>query len=782
MSDDHRNKRALSRSARQLILGVFLLAFAAGVTLSALVWMHGRAAQAGLQVLQSETLPTLERISRLKADVVALEPAAYRLALVHPPPINEVRVLRERIRSDLKALAAQPQLTGGILTATRSFSDIEWHLNELDEALRDHGARSPAIDDLVGRIGQSCSLIIGQLDRLQQDVELHAAAKLESAALNSQLVTGIVAGFSLLLLAVVAVGGFLARAWIGASAEMHRLSTFPARNPNPVLSLTASGRLEYANTAAYRLLARLAPDGSPLALLPDDFYRRLPTLKAAESARWEYRRFGREFGCGIHYLGDYDVLHAYVSDITDRKRAEEQLVHQSYHDALTGLPNRLQFRERLTESLTGNGALRAAILLLAPDRSQSWHETLGLSEHDLLIQSLASRIEQVLATCRDDCGNAQLYRFDDERFAVLMESPPDDDSPARVFGALRTALATPFEVNSRALHVALSGGASVFPSDGGGVEALVIAAESALHQAQQAGGDDFRFYSPQMNARAGEMLELENDLRYAVARGEMRLYYQPQICLQSGRIVGAEALVRWQHPTRGLVPPGDFIPLAESTGLINEIGTWVVGEAVRQNAAWRREGLTPIAVAVNLSARRFRTGTIEGVVRDALAVAALPADALELEVTESVAMHDVESTIATMTALKAIGVQLSIDDFGTGYSSLSYLKRFPLDKLKIDQSFIRALAPDGADAAIVRSIIALADALGLSTIAEGVETENQRALLHAWSCREIQGYLISRPVPANKLAALLAGNPAVDVDDGHCPAPATGTLLAAGRS
>jgi EAL domain-containing protein (putative c-di-GMP-specific phosphodiesterase class I) len=313
------------------------------------------------------------------------------------------------------------------------------------------------------------------------------------------------------------------------------------------------------------------------------------------------------------------------------------------------------------------------------------------------------------------------------------------------------AFAHPFKLDGREFFLTLSIGVCRFPGDGEDVGRLLVNAENAMFLAKRAGRNNYQFYVRDMNSASAERLEMETALRHAVQRGELVLHYQPSIALESGRITAVEALVRWVHPTRGMVPPDKFIPLADETGLIAEVGKWVLFEACRQTKYWHDHGIPGLKVSVNVSAVQFRQGDLTEVVAAALAQTGLPGTCLDLEITETVLMQEAQATIATLKSLKAMGVCVSVDDFGTGYSSLAYLKRFPIDTLKIDKSFMREVTVDSHNAAIVRTVIALAKSLDLESIAEGVETSEQVDFLRAEGCDRLQGYFFSRPLPAPAL-------------------------------
>jgi EAL domain-containing protein (putative c-di-GMP-specific phosphodiesterase class I) len=326
---------------------------------------------------------------------------------------------------------------------------------------------------------------------------------------------------------------------------------------------------------------------------------------------------------------------------------------------------------------------------------------------------------------------------------------------AALANAIRAAFVEPFAIDAHRVGVTFSIGIALYPDDGRDFAALFKCADTAMHSAEEAGRNAYRFFTPEMNVDLREQMRLTGALLPALRRGEFVLHYQPQVDMASGRIVGAEALIRWQHPEDGLIPPGRFIPLAEQSGHIVDIGEWVLNEACRLARAWRDEGLPPLVVAVNLSALQFKRSRVDELVAEALALAGLPPSCLELELTESILLQDVATTMLTLQSLKAAGVHLSIDDFGTGYSSLSYLKQLAVDKLKIDQSFVRDMLTDEDGASIVRAIIQLGHSLQLTVIAEGVETEAQLAFLGNSGCDEVQGYLLGRPLPADGFAELL---------------------------
>ncbi|GAO37392.1 hypothetical protein SCT_2813 [Sulfuricella sp. T08] len=437
-------------------------------------------------------------------------------------------------------------------------------------------------------------------------------------------------------------------------------------------------------------------------------------------------------------------------DITERKRHEEQLAHQATHDTLTGLANRTILNDRI--GLLIERAAReksvVALLLLDLDRFKEINDSLGHGAGDELLRGMAVRLTDLM---RD---SDTVARLGGDEFVILVEMDIAD-SAIPVAQKILDALTRPFSISGREVFIGASIGISLYPKDGDSGEELLKNADVAMYRAKKRGRNTFRFYNEGMNTNSVERLSLETSLRHAVDNGELLLYYQPQVNLHSGEIIGAEALIRWQHPEMGLVSPAKFIPLAEETGLIFPIGEWVMRTACAQIKAWQGAGVMTPPVAVNLSAHQFRQRHLVKMTTGVLLDSGIDGRYLELEMTESAMMEDADRVIKVLRELKDAGTSISIDDFGTGYSSLSYLKQFAIDKLKVDQSFVREITRDSKDAAIVVAIITMAHSLGLNVIAEGVETEGQLEHLRSHGCDEMQGYFFSRPVPVGDFEQML---------------------------
>lgn len=453
-----------------------------------------------------------------------------------------------------------------------------------------------------------------------------------------------------------------------------------------------------------------------------------------------------------------------IQDVTDRRQAEAQLEYLAYFDHLTGLPNRRLFLDRLSHTV--QTAIRyqrlGAVIAIDIDRFKRINDTLGHSVGDQLLQEVGERLVQGIRRSdmlarysAADEGSVTIARFGGDEFYLLLNEIGSAQDAAKVTTRLLEAIAKPYTAAEREIVLTASAGITLLPLDGEDVDTLLKHGDAAMHHAKEQGRSRYHFFSETLNVAAEARLELEERLRGAVDRGELLLHYQPQISLATRKIVGAEALIRWQHPQKGLVPPGDFIPLAEESGLIVPIGAWVISTACAQAKVWQSMGLPLLRVAVNLSGIQFTESNVVDTVRDALETSGLDPTRFEVELTETIMMRQIQKTIATVGELKRLGIRITMDDFGTGYSSLAYLKHFDFDTLKIDRSFVKDLTSDHNSSAIVEAIIAMSHILDISTLAEGVETSEQSAALQRLGCDEVQGFLFGRPVDAGTMTAIL---------------------------
>jgi diguanylate cyclase (GGDEF)-like protein/PAS domain S-box-containing protein len=538
-----------------------------------------------------------------------------------------------------------------------------------------------------------------------------------------------------------------------------------------ILITDADGRIQSVNPAFTAITGYQQAEviGKTPALLQSGrhdaaFYRQLWRRLLEEGKwageLWNLRKNGEVYPQWLNITAIRDPqgkVQQYVglfTDITEHKAAEDKLRHQAYHDPLTGLPNRLMYGEHLELALpqAQRREKMCGVMMLDLDHFKQVNDTFGHDVGDKLLTTVANRLRQAIR--KEDL----LARMGGDEFTFLLSLVDDGKDVARVAEKILAAFVPPIVIDDNQLFVTPSIGISLFPGDGRDVDTLLKNADAAMYRAKELGRNNYQFHTADMNEQARQRLSLENDLRQAIARGELAMHYQPKLSLHDGRIVGAEALIRWQHPRLGPIPPAEFIPLAEENGQILPIGEWLLGEVCRQIGEWRQAGLDLPCVAVNLSARQFQRQNLPEQLGHLIAEHAIRAGTLELELTEGAIMSNAESNIEMLVMLKRMGLKLAIDDFGTGYSSLSYLKRFPVDALKIDLSFIRDITNDANDASsaeLVGGIIGMARGLKLEVVAEGVETAEQLAFLRQHGCDAMQGFLYSPALPAAEFAALL---------------------------
>lgn len=437
-------------------------------------------------------------------------------------------------------------------------------------------------------------------------------------------------------------------------------------------------------------------------------------------------------------------------DVTAKRNLLRQMTHQAYHDSLTGLPNRLLFNDRLNQAISQahRKNRKVAVLFLDLDRFKLVNDTLGHAVGDRLLQAVGHRLKSIMRE-GDTIG-----RQGGDEFIIILPEVSSDTEAGIVAQKLLSVFSTPFLLENEEVFITPSIGISLYPTDGDDFETLLKHADTAMYHAKESGRNNYKYFTWTLNATALERLELENSLRHALEREEFTIHYQPVVSLSEGVIVGVEALVRWNHPQKGLIPPVKFIPVAEDTGFIVPLGEWVLRAACEQASLWQKKGYPPLRLAVNLSGRQFRQTDLIETISQILEETGFPPQSLELELTESIVAQDIDFTIELLNQIKAMGIRISIDDFGTGFSSLSYLRRFPIDTLKIDKSFVWDIDPEHGDE-IVTAIIALAQNLKLKVIAEGVETKEQLSFLKIKGCHEVQGYLFCQPVPRHEFESLL---------------------------
>ena len=458
-----------------------------------------------------------------------------------------------------------------------------------------------------------------------------------------------------------------------------------------------------------------------------------------------------------------DQVIALIRDISEKKLTEDQMAYMAYHDSLTGLPNNHLFKDRVIHCIASakRNNTKLAVMFLDLDRFKLINDTLGHSVGDKLLQATAERLQSCLRSSDSVALNSNapinpsIARLGGDEFIILLEHIIDLPIVSRIAERLVNEISQPIQIDQQEVFTSTSIGIALYPDDGKDVDSLLKNADAAMYYAKDQGRNNFQYYTQSMNEAAAQQLILGNSLRKALSNDEFQVYYQPQVSVVTGQVIGLEALARWKHPEKGFISPALFIPLAEETGQIQAIGEWILRQACLQGAKWINNGYKPLIISVNLSAKQLRQSNLQQIIKNILKETGMPVQYLGIELTESAIILEPDMALDRLNKIKSLGIKLSLDDFGTGYSSLSYLKRFPIDTLKIDRAFIKDIKTDHEDATLVKAIIAMGHGLGMDIIAEGVELQEQLEFLGANACDAIQGFLFSKPLPANEIEPLL---------------------------
>ncbi|ARN75978.1 putative bifunctional diguanylate cyclase/phosphodiesterase [Oceanicoccus sagamiensis] len=726
---------------------MYLLVLCIGVLLSLQIYRAGGKVDTITDNLLNDKFPRLQLIAQMQLAVVDHERILYEYyaTMDQDFAIKHLAIEQQKIIESITRLEQAFPEHSAVVMLDDYFIQLKSMAVAMDNTMSaDRVDWDLAREHLVGISGMG-RMMNPVLLSLADEIQTQALATGEQTRLTTRNTTSLVLGFSILVVAVAAWVGVFINRYINETTERRRLSMFVERNPDPVISTDWEGQVVYFNPATEYLLADCDLELSQVqSLLPSDLLVRLGQLKQTHSHDdyWEFEYRHRHISCSLSVLYDLRLCHLHLKDITESRQATDQLNFLAYHDSWTMLPNRYRLEEDVDQLIhRSQKPPQFALGLLSIDRFQLVAASNGNDIRDDLVAAASERLKAVLA----DSNSGTLYRLDSSHFGVLLRDFSVEQALQAFVEPAKLAFEEPFEVKGLSFYLSLSMGFSHYPEQGA---ELNKNAEAALARAIDNGGNQALVYSADMSNREQAWVAMEAALRQAFEQDQFQMYYQPQFDVTGNQLIGMEALIRWQQADGQFISPAEFIPVAEQTGMIVNMGQWILKVACEQAAHLYQSGLRDFVMAVNISARQFQHPKFLETVARIIDESQIDPAYIELEITESTIMQNIEHCIEILQQLKSLGLALAVDDFGTGYSSLSYLKRFPIDKLKIDQSFVRNLGSDKSDLAIVRAIIDLAHNLDLAVIAEGVETEQQRAMLEANRCEQIQGYLISKPMPA----------------------------------
>lgn len=740
---------------RHKILLVYALVLAMGLAISVSTLISGQRVAAVTSALVDQDLPLLEHMRGLYFAMVEHERLLYEYyATVDQASIMpKVSAVDATLGQHLQALSRGLQDPMALQRLQQSYQQLQQLTEALDQVMSSARVDWDEARALLVSISDTRRQVLPDLERFVSQFSAEANMAGAETRYQTQLSTSLVVSFSAVVLIIAAFVGYYVNRFLQDSAERKRLAMMAERHPSPVMRFNWQGQLEYANPASFSLMQHMGNhSGRPESLLPADFQKRLLDSQVEGQALIEWQQPWSDqhwLQHSLSLLPDLGSCHLYITDVSDAVRAQHELRHQAYHDELTGLRNRRFLFEQLQQHTADHSGKPMALLLLQLDRYDSVTATLGQQVADALIGAVAERLQNFLQHYSDEDLNHTLYRLEAAKFVLLLDALPEPAFAEHLARDLVIAMQEPMVVARNELFLTLSIGLSFYPEQGRSAEELLANADAALGRARSEDGDGYVRYCDSIHAREQAWVAIERDLREAIAKQQLFLVYQPKISASDGTLSGVEALLRWRRDDGGLTSPAEFIPVAEQSGLIVTIGEWVLQEAFRQYQQWSQSA--PVRIAINLSARQFRHPGLLPMLRDSLAHYAINPEHIEFEITESLLMQEIDKAIALMEELKALGFGLAIDDFGTGYSSLSYLKRFPIDRLKIDRAFVRDIDSNEQDRTLVKAIIDLAHNLNLKVVTEGVETAQQLSWIEAFGGDDIQGFYFSKPLTAAEL-------------------------------
>ncbi len=744
---------------RNKILIMYLLVLCIGALLSLQIYRAGGKVDSITDNLLNDKFPRLQLIAEMQLAVVDHERILYEYyaTIDQDFALKNLAIEQEKIQGSIERLEQAFPEHSAVAMLGEYFIDLKAMAIAMDNTMSagrvDWDMAREHLVNISGMGRMMNPVLLGLADEIQTE----AVATGEKTRQTTRNTTSLVFGFSILVVGVAAWVGYFINRYINETTERRRLSMFVERNPDPVISTNWDGTVVYFNPATEYLLADCDLDVHEVAnLLPKNLSEKLTALQQTRSHDdyWEFEYRHRHISCSLSVLYDLRLCHLHLKDITESRKATDQLNFLAYHDSWTMLPNRYRLDKDISQLI--HSAFQPAMFtlgLLSIDRFQLVAASNGNDIRDDLIAAASDRLKKLLSL-----GSAQgvLYRLDGSHFGLMVKGINTEQQLQPLVEAIKTAFEEPFDIRELRFYLSLSMGFSHYPEHGKDSAELNQNAEAALARVIDNGGNQSLVYDSDMSQREQAWVAMEASLRHAFEHDQFQLYYQPQLDVTGRQLIGMEALIRWQQADGTFISPVEFIPVAEQTGLIVKMGEWILQAACEQACRWYQNGLRDFVIAINISARQFQHPQFLETVSNIIKHSGIDPAYIELEITESTIMQNIEHCIEVLEQLKSLGVTLAVDDFGTGYSSLSYLKRFPIDKLKIDQSFVRNLDTDNSDLAIVRAIIDLAHNLELAVIAEGVETEQQRAMLEANQCEQVQGYLFSKPLPAIQASSFVS--------------------------
>ncbi|MDT8398319.1 MAG: bifunctional diguanylate cyclase/phosphodiesterase [Pseudomonadales bacterium] len=711
--------------------------------------------RADVMYLTETDLPVFNRVQELRLGITAFQSGLYpRMLKAQPlPQEGELETELLRLSAILDDIQTQVSDQQTVLQIRLAFDELHDIIRNYLQETRQSPVRPAALSGLVSAFAGQAVLVEVHLQTLTSSMAQSIAERSRQSLLRVQAMLWIASGFG-----VLALGSAIVMAWLNTQrlrgmVELRRQSSFPDFNPDPVLTLDERGLVLYANSAAATMAEALFSTPAPEKLLPTDLVTEVISTKSSQSFRQlEYSLAGKDFSLDLHWLNTFREYHAYIADISVRKKAERELRHLAFHDPVTSLPNRSAFNEYCRHLKAGNRKHQTLVALLEIDHL---HKVVSSGGHVLADKVMSVCAERLLAVSQafSSAREVKIFRFDGGLFCLSLD---DEGQALATLQAVQAAMAESLKVGWHEVFLSVSiGMCRIEPSVSLTSDLVLRRAGMAIQMIRGRGGNGLLEYYPGLEEAHDARVQMENGLRHAQQLGELRLVYQPKVSLVSGRVASAEALLRWTRADGSSVSPADFIPIAEESNLIFSLGEWVLEQACQQAALWQAELAADICIAVNVSARQLVHGELVGTIQKVLEKTGLAPQYLEIEVTETAALADFTIANRTLKEIRALGIGLTLDDFGTGYSSLSYLQQLPINKIKIDKSFVSRITSAQSDDSISHTLINLAHDLDLQVVAEGVETSAQLAYLASWGCDEIQGYLLASPLSPEQFMVLL---------------------------